>query len=418
MLSFTYHHSDEESWGELLESLCDTGFETTATYPINSDLNKFQVAREAVSFDIVIVARPTDDRKPISWNSLRRRIVCTAKETRQTLEENRELKGGDIGVIEMGKCFQEYSKHHGAVRRGNDAMTAKEVVGEFYGIIQDNTRGEQAIYLDLLEERAPGYDDLNKHLRHSDASEDQLKEMRLVETAGGSFALLDWRDEGRQVYVQTKVGEGNATPLDKAHFLRYRFEEGKTVSEYVDRRGDEVIRQRLRDVDPRAGDVLLVQTSADVLDRLRSDTNIVVSSDEQWEEFDRTQIPIALGIVAGVVGLAALDYLSIMVSALAGVVAMLFSGVLRPTDAYEAVDWNVIFLLAGVIPLGIAFEVSGTADLIATGIVAGSAVLPPIAMLAAFYLGIAIITEMVSIDILLGVHAEESRAVRVSGSQP
>ncbi len=162
------------------------------------------------------------------------------------------------------------------------------------------------------------------------------------------------------------------------------------------RRGNEVIRQRLRDVDLQAGDVVLVQTSADVLDRLRADTNVVVSSDNRWEAFDRTRIPIALAIVAGVVGLAALEYLPIMVSALAGVVAMLFSGILRPADAYEAVDWNVIFLLAGVIPLGIAFEASGTADLIATGIVAGSAVLPPIVMLATFYLGTAIITEMVS----------------------
>ncbi len=239
VLSFTYHHSDEESWGELLESLCNTGFEITATYPINSDLNKFQEAREAVSFDIVIVARPTDERQPIAWNALRRRIVRTAKETREVLEENRELKSGDIGVIEMGKCFQEYSKHHGEVRRGQDTMTAKDVVQEIYGIIQDNTRGEQTIYLDLLEEHDPGYDDLNKHLRHSDASEDQLKEMQLVEMGGGRFSLLDWRDEGRQGYVHNKVEDGDATPLDKAHFLRYRFEEGKTTSEYLEQWSDD-----------------------------------------------------------------------------------------------------------------------------------------------------------------------------------
>ena len=162
------------------------------------------------------------------------------------------------------------------------------------------------------------------------------------------------------------------------------------------RRGNEVIRQRLRDVSLQAGDVLLVQTSEDVLDRLRADTNVAVSGDGRWEEFDKRRIPIALGIVAGVVGLAALEYLPIMVSALTGVVAMLFSGILRPADAYDAVDWDVIFLLAGVIPLGIAFESSGTADLLATGIVAGSGVLPPIVMLATFYLGTAIITEMVS----------------------
>jgi adenine-specific DNA methylase len=40
-LAFTYHHSDEESWGELLTSLCNAGFEVTATYPASSDLQKF-----------------------------------------------------------------------------------------------------------------------------------------------------------------------------------------------------------------------------------------------------------------------------------------------------------------------------------------------------------------------------------------
>jgi len=174
------------------------------------------------------------------------------------------------------------------------------------------------------------------------------------------------------------------------------FEREYEVTVLAVRRGDEVIRQRLRDVKPRAGDVLLIQTSEGVLERLRRDPDIVVSGSSQWEEFDKTQIPIALGIVAGVVGLAALEYLPIMVSALTGVVAMLFSGILRPADAYDAVDWDVIFLLAGVIPLGIAFEASGTADLLATGIVAGSLVLPPIVMLGTFYLGTALITEMVS----------------------
>ncbi|WP_237560370.1 SLC13 family permease [Halolamina rubra] len=174
------------------------------------------------------------------------------------------------------------------------------------------------------------------------------------------------------------------------------FERNYDATVLAVRRGNEVIRQRLRDVRLQGGDVLLVQTSDDVLDRLRDDSNIVVSSDRRWEDFDRTRIPIALGIVAGVVGLAALEYLPIMVSALAGVVAMLFSGILRPADAYEAVDWDVIFLLAGVIPLGIAFEASGTADLIASGIAAEGTVLPPLAMLAAFYLGTAIITEMMS----------------------
>ncbi|RRJ31849.1 DUF1156 domain-containing protein [Halocatena pleomorpha] len=236
VLSFTYHHSSAESWGELLESLCDNNFEITATYPINSDLNKF-ISGEAVAFDIVIVARPTENRQPISWDSLRRRIVRTARETRTTLEENRELASGDIGVIEMGKCFQEYSKHHGEVYRAGNIMSASKVVDEIYGIIQDNDRGEQDVYRDLLQEQEPTYDALNKHLKRSDASEKQMKEMQLFRTDGNDFVLCQWDDEKRQAYVQDTVEEsdGNLTNLDKAHFLRYRFEQGKSVGDYLER---------------------------------------------------------------------------------------------------------------------------------------------------------------------------------------
>lgn len=162
------------------------------------------------------------------------------------------------------------------------------------------------------------------------------------------------------------------------------------------RRGNEVIRQRLRDVSLQSSDVLLVQTSEDILARLRADRTIIVSGEGQWEEFDRSKIPIGIGIIAGVVGLAALELLPIVVSALTGVVAMFFTGILRPTDAYEAVDWDVIFLLAGVIPLGIAFEASGTADLLAEGILGASVLLPAIVLLGVFYLGTALITEIVS----------------------
>ena len=213
MLAFTYHHSDEESWGELLESLCNNDFEVTATYPINSDLTKF-IGGEAVAFDIVIVARPTDDRQPISWDSLRRRIVRTARETRETLEENRDLAGGDIGVIEMGKCFQEYSKHHGEVHRAGVLMSAKDVVDDIYGIIQDNDRGEQDVYRDLLDVKDATYNDLNKHLKRSDASEEQMKEMQLFRLENGDFVLCQWDDEKRQAYVQSKGRRGQRRPHD------------------------------------------------------------------------------------------------------------------------------------------------------------------------------------------------------------
>jgi adenine-specific DNA methylase len=255
-LAFTYHHSDEESWGELLESLCDSGFEVTATYPINSDLSKFIEAREAVAFDIVIVARPVEERTPISWNSLRRQIVRTAQRTRDTLEENRSLSSGDIGVIEMGKCFQEYSKHHGEIRGSREGMTAKEVVQEIYGIIQEGDRGEQDVYLDLLEEWKPKYDSLNKHLKRSDASEESMRDMRLFRIEDNEFTLTDWKDEKRQAYVQDKVdgGNGDLTALDKAHFLRYRYEHDRSREEYLSRWDTDELQELCEDLATITGD--------------------------------------------------------------------------------------------------------------------------------------------------------------------
>jgi hypothetical protein len=161
--------------------------------------------------------------------------VRTANRTRETLEENRKLASGDIGVIEMGKCFQEYSKHHGEVHRAGEIMKAKEIVDEIYGIIQEGDRGEQDVYIDLLEESNPSYSDLNKHLQRSDASEETMKEMQLFRTDGGKLILCDWKDEKRQAYVQSKVEEGNGdlTDLDKAHFLRYRYEQDRSREEYL-----------------------------------------------------------------------------------------------------------------------------------------------------------------------------------------
>ena len=233
ILAFTYHHSDSESWGELLQSLCEAGFEVTATYPITADVSKF-IEGEAVEFDIVIIARPATDRELISWNSLRRNIYRTAQKTRQRLEENRDLSRGDIGVVEMGRCFHEYSKHHGKVERAGETMTAKEVVDEIYGVIQHGSDiGEIDVFLDLLESPNTSYDDLNKLSRGTNATPERMEDMRLYRMEDG-FTLGTWDDEKRIAYIQSRVdSDEELTDLDKAQFLRYRWEHGKSVSEYL-----------------------------------------------------------------------------------------------------------------------------------------------------------------------------------------
>lgn len=247
VLAFTYHHSDSESWGELLESLCNVGFEVTATYPISADANKF-IEGEAVEFDIIIVARPAGEREPISWNSLRRQIYRTAQQTRQRLEEKRDISRGDIGVIEMGECFHEYSKHHGKVMRAGEEMTAKEVVEEIYGVIQQGSDiGEIDVFLDLLENPDATYNDLNKLTRGTNASPEQMEDMKLYRMESGEFVLGTWNDEKRIAYIQERVngeGDNGLNVLDKAQFLRYRYERGKSTQNYLEKWGiDDELRE-------------------------------------------------------------------------------------------------------------------------------------------------------------------------------
>jgi adenine-specific DNA methylase len=269
VLTFTYHHSDSESWGELLEALCEVGFEVTATYPITADINKF-ISGEAVSFDIIVVARPAGERTPTSWNSLRRTIYRTARRTRKQLEESRNLSRGDIGVMEMGACFHKYSKHHGKVQRDGEIMSAKEVVQEIYGIIQEASDiGVEDVFIDLLDSSDPSFDDVNKLCRGTNATPEELKEMRLY-NQDDDFELGMWDNEKRQAHIQERINgdsDDHLSNLDKLQFLRYRYEKGQAVQNYVDKWG---VDDDLRELAGRLADV----TDDDTYTRVLGDRDI------------------------------------------------------------------------------------------------------------------------------------------------
>jgi len=268
-LTFTYHHSNSESWGELLEALCEVGFEVTATYPISADISKF-IKGEAVSFDIAVVARPLEETEPASWKSLRREIYRTARQTRSQLEADRDLSRGDIGVMEMGACFREYSKHHGKVQRDGEIMTAKEVVQEIYGIIQEASDiGVEDVFLDLLDSANVSYDDVNKLCRGTNATPEDLKAACLYNQDDG-FALGTWDNEKRQAYIQERANgdsDDHLSNLDKLQFLRYRYEKGQAVQNYVDKWG---VDDDLRELAGRLADV----TGDDAYTRVLGDRDI------------------------------------------------------------------------------------------------------------------------------------------------
>jgi len=158
---------------------------------------------------------------------------------------------------------------------------------------------------------------------------------------------------------------------------------------------EQVRSRRLADEPLGIGEIVLVQLSSTALEKLRRHPDVVVL-DSFEDEFDRRRMWSAGLIVAGVVLAATLTPLPIVITALMGVVAMVFCGCLTREDLYSGVAWNVIFLLAGVIPLGIAMTKSGAADWMGGLLVATAGSWHPLLILMGLYLITTLLTEMVS----------------------
>jgi di/tricarboxylate transporter len=146
----------------------------------------------------------------------------------------------------------------------------------------------------------------------------------------------------------------------------------------------------------RVGDTLLVEAPEENIDRLSRQQDFIVAYEPPTPSYRREKAPIAVAILAAVVGLATLEIFPLLISALAGVVAMVLTGVLEPNELYDAVEWDIIFLLAGVIPLGIALEETGAAAFLADQLVVQFGWLPPVAVLWLFYMLTGLITEVIS----------------------
>lgn len=163
----------------------------------------------------------------------------------------------------------------------------------------------------------------------------------------------------------------------------------------IQRRG-ETIRDKLNTVRLGLGDALLIQAPEEQLRVLRDDESFIVLDQVDEPGMRRHKVPVVLVIIGLVVGLAALEVLPILVAALLGCLALVLTRAIDLEEAYAAIDWKVIFLLAGILPLGIALESSGAAQLIAEGAIGTVGVFGPLAVLAVLYLMTSILTEGMS----------------------
>ncbi|TQV77396.1 citrate transporter [Aliikangiella marina] len=185
----------------------------------------------------------------------------------------------------------------------------------------------------------------------------------------------------RQRFSGRKVREAGFWKRDQARLIGLETEQ--VTERYL---GDEKL---------HVGEVVLLQCSNTSLAKLRRQTDVILL-EEHEDSFDNQKMIWAGSIVTAVVLSAALTPLPIVVTALIGIIAMVLSGCINKHDIYSGVSWDVIFLLAGVIPLGIAMTKSGGAEWLGGLLAVFASGWHPIWVLMALYAVTTLLTEMVS----------------------
>ena len=114
------------------------------------------------------------------------------------------------------------------------------------------------------------------------------------------------------------------------------------------------------------------------------------------EAVRKKRAPVAAGIMGFVIALAIFSDLGIATAMVFGSVAMVLTGCLSMDEAYKSIDWRTVFLVGGMLSLGMAMENTGTAQFLADLLLGTMGAYGPLALLAGIYLLSALITQPMS----------------------
>lgn len=175
-----------------------------------------------------------------------------------------------------------------------------------------------------------------------------------------------------------------------------RFREKFGLSVLAIWREGQPLRVGLSDIPLHFGDALLVQGRRERLDVLRTDPDFLVLEEGDVEGIRPGKALVSVVIMGLALALAALNVLPLAEATLAGAALMVLSGCLTMDEVYQSIEWSAIFLIAGILPLGIAMTKTGAAAQLSAWLIGPLAPLGPLAVVAGLFALTAGLTQVMS----------------------
>lgn len=166
--------------------------------------------------------------------------------------------------------------------------------------------------------------------------------------------------------------------------LNFRAKYGLTILAIW--REGQAYRSHLRDMKLRFGDALLLFGPRQRLQMFGAEPDFLVLSEKALPAPRIKKAPLAILIMALVLIPVILNWLPIAISAVAGVALMILTGCLNMDEAYRLIEWKAVFLIAGMLPLGIALDHTGAAQLIGDSMIAIIGSAGPLAVSAGLFI--------------------------------
>ena len=159
------------------------------------------------------------------------------------------------------------------------------------------------------------------------------------------------------------------TTLVNKSLRELHFREKYNLSVLAIWRNGRAYRSDLGNLPLQFGDAFLLYGPREKISLLVKESDFIILSEELQEPPRRSRAPLAVLIMAAVILVVLIGWLPIAIAAIAGAGLMVLTDCLHMDEAYRNIEWRAVFLIAGMLPLGIALEQSGTAQFLAEGMI-------------------------------------------------